>query len=84
MKQFHIKRKTIINNFSYRNIFLTKLKRDISKKKRINRYINENTILNIPIRIYKNKVKLKLVKICNILTEEDKNNYEKSKRKEKI
>ena len=76
-----LKEKIVINNnkYSYRNIFLTKLKNDIPKKKRLNRYINENILLNSPIKIHNNKVKLKHVKINNILTEVDKNDYEQNK-----
>ena len=62
------------NNIIFRNFLINKQKEN--KKKKINRYINEDILKNSPIRINRNK-KLKQIKINNLFTELDED--EKSK-----
>ena len=80
-----LKEKIEINPFlSNSNIFLNRLpknnkKIENKKKKIINRYINENILLNSPIKIrIVNKKKLKHVKVSNIFNEEDEDGKDKS------
>lgn len=70
-----LKEKIEINPFlSNKNIFMNKLpkhnkKSENKQKKKLNRYINENILLNSPIKIQMiNKKKLKHIKMTNILT----------------
>ena len=80
-----LKEKIEINHFlSNNNIFMNKLpknnkKSENKKKKMLNSYINENILLNSPIKIHiLNKKKLKQIKISNIFNEEDENEKNKS------
>ena len=48
-----------------------KKKKDINKRKKLNRYINEDILKNSPIRLHTNKNKLKNIKVNHIFTEID-------------
>ena len=54
-------------------------KSENKQKKKLNRYINENILLNSPIKIQMiNKKKLKHIKMTNIFNEEDKDEKDKN------
>ena len=64
--------KNVMNNnyISYKNIFeIMRKKNKISKKKKLNSYINEDILKNSPIRLHTNKTKLKNIKVNHIFTE---------------
>ena len=80
-----LKEKIEINPFlSNKNIFMNKLpkhnkKSENKQKKKLNRYINENILLNSPIKIQMiNKKKLKHIKMTNIFNEEDEDEKDKN------
>ena len=71
---------SLLNNDGIYKYFLkSNKKKEINKKKKLNRYINEDILVNSPIRINRNK-KLKNIKISNLFTEMDED--EKSKNEE--
>lgn len=61
------------------NFYKPKIKTEIKRKKKINKYINEDILINSPIRINRNK-KLKQIKVNNLFTEMDE--FEQSKNDE--
>ena len=80
-----LKEKIEINPFlSNKNIFMNKLpkhnkKSENKQKKKLNRYINENILLNSPIKIQMiNKKKLKHIKMTNIFNKEDEDEKDKN------
>lgn len=73
--------KNILNNnyISYKNIFeIMRKKNEINKRKKLNRYINEDILKNSPIRLHTNKSKLKNIKVNNIFTEIDEDEKNKN------
>ena len=73
--------KNILNNnyISYKNIFeIMRKKNEINKRKKLNRYINEDILKNSPIRLHTNKSKLKNIKVNNIFTERDEDEKNKN------
>ena len=61
----------------YKSFLKSNKKKEINKKKKINRYINEDILQNSPIRINKNK-KLKNIKISNLFTVVDEDDKSKN------